>query len=95
LLLTVSLNLRGLASEQAAQPAKKGRSLTRSLRPLGVNIRRVACLLELGPLAHLLGFGFLRPADKCRLAAGHGDLPDVIKPLDGGAVLSVIEEANV
>jgi hypothetical protein len=78
-LLTVSLNLRGLASEHAAQPAKEGRSLARSMRSLGVNVRRVACLLEPGPLAHLLSFGFLRPADKCRLAAGHGELPEVIE----------------
>jgi hypothetical protein len=82
-MLTVSLNLRDLTSEEAAQPAKERRSPTRAIRALGVNARPLAYLLEPGPLTYLLGFGFLCPADKYRLAAGHGDLPDVIKPLDG------------
>jgi len=65
------------------------------MRPRGVNVGRVACLLELGPLAHLLSFGFLRPADKCRLAAGHGELPEVMKPRDGGPHITGPEEASV
>src|SRR5262249_34789706 len=42
---------------------------------LGVDIRLVARSVELRPLAYLLGLGFLRPADKGRLAAGHGETP--------------------
>jgi hypothetical protein len=77
LLLTVSVNLRDLASEQIAQPAEEGQSLARPARSLGVDLRPAACLLEPGPLTHLFGLCFLRPADECRLAAGHGELLDV------------------
>ena len=58
-------------------------SIARPTRPLGVDARPVACSLELGPLTYLLGLGFLRPAEKDRLAAGHGELPEIVRPPDG------------
>ena len=45
--------------------------------------RRVA--LEPRPEAYLLGFSFLGPANKGRLAGAHGKLPEMAKPFDNGA----------
>ena len=95
LVAIVSRNLHSLVSEQTAQATKQGRSFIPPAQLLGVNVRPAACLLEPGPLTYLFGLGFLRPADECRLAAGHGDLSDVIKPLDGTRVVSVFEQAKV
>src|SRR5215471_11420029 len=78
--MIVSRNLHGSVSEQAAQPTQQRRSLTGRTRPTGVKGRRVARVREPGPLAYLLGLGFLQPAKKCGLAAGHRELLTIVRP---------------
>src|SRR5215472_10300718 len=61
-----------------AEATKQGRSFTPPAQLLGVNVRPLACLLEPGPLTYLFGLGFLQPTKKRRLAAGHGELSDLV-----------------
>jgi hypothetical protein len=70
-------------------------AIARPTQPFGVDVQPVACPVELSPLTDLLGLGFLRPADKCRLAAGHGELPEIVRPLDGAQGYHRVESVNV
>ena len=85
--MIVSRNLHGSVSEPAAQTAQQRRPLGRPTRPLGIKGRPVARLREPGPLAYLLGLGFLQPAQKCGLAAGHGTLSETVdRTIDRGDI---------
>jgi hypothetical protein len=49
-------------------------------------------LVELGALTYLCGLGFLRPADECRLADRHAELPacyDLLGDIAGRRAINV------